>query len=94
MTFQRDVIVMAVDGLPLRSEGRQLCAHNLEHGGHHDLSVLTRKFLCPGDGGNVVLKQRFALLQPGEVPVRQRPRLQGFAGLGNEMAADAVKLGQ
>jgi hypothetical protein len=69
-------------------------ADNLEDGSHHHLSVLTRKFLCPGDGGNVVLKQRFALLQPGEVPVRQRPRqlapLQGFAGLGNEMAADAV----
>ena len=48
----------------------------------------------PGDGGDVALKQWLARFQPGEIPIRQRPRelwpVQGFASLGNEIRADAV----
>src|SRR5262245_13599589 len=83
MPLARDVVVMTVDGAALGAEGRQLPAHDAEDGRHHDFTVVARKLLCPGDAGDVILKQGLAFLQPGEIAVRQWPRqlapIQRFA---------------
>ena len=88
------VVVVAVDGLALHLEGRELLAHHPHHRRHHHLAVVAGELLRPGDGRDVVLKQRLALLQPGKVSVGQRPGelppVQGLARLGDEIGADAV----
>ena len=69
-----DVVVVAVDGLLLHLERRQLLAHDAQHGRHHHLAVVARELLRPGDRRDVVLEQRLAFLEPCEVLVGQRPR--------------------
>ena len=94
MGLALDVVVVAVDGCFLHLERGQLLAHDAEHGRHHHLAVVAGELLRPGNGGHIVLEQRLAFLEPGQVLVGQWPGqlapVERLARPGDEMRADAV----
>ncbi len=92
--FTRHVVVVAVHGVLLELELRQVVAKRAQGALHHHLAVGARVVLRPADRRHVVVEQFFAFHEEGEVLVRhvvaEFAAQQFFPGTLDEVLADCV----